>query len=47
VLAEHLIRACRMFFFLAVHRAVVFRDANYAGLFAPAGAGSASIPAIR
>ena len=36
-LAGHLILAGSMFAFLAAHRAEVFRDADYADLFAPPG----------
>src|SRR5260370_32390215 len=45
-LAGHLVPAGSMFAFLAVHRAEVFRDADYADLFAP-GAGRPSLPATR
>ena len=40
-LAGHLVPAGSMFAFLAAHRAEVFPDADYADLFAPAGAGAA------
>ena len=46
-LAGHLVPADSMFAFLAAHRAEVFRDADYADLFAPPGLGRASIPATR
>src|SRR5260370_634435 len=36
-----------MFAFLAAHRAEVFRDADYADLFAPPGLGRPSIPATQ
>ena len=36
-LAGHLVPASSMFAFLAAHRAEVFRDADYADLFAPPG----------
>src|SRR5260370_9529693 len=42
-LAGHLVPAGSMFAFLAVHRAEVFRAADYADLFAP-GAGRPSLP---
>jgi Transposase domain (DUF772)/Transposase DDE domain len=45
-LAGHLVPAGSMFAFLAVHRAEVFRDADYADLFAP-GVGRPSLPATR
>src|SRR5512140_1418109 len=47
MLAGHLIPAGSMFAFLAAHRAEVFRDAEYADLFAPPGLGRPSIPATR
>jgi hypothetical protein len=43
----HLVPAGSMFAFLAVHRAEVFPDAEYADLFAPAGVGRPSLPATR
>ena len=46
-LAGHLIPAGSMFAFLAAHRAEVFRDADYADLFAPPGVGRPSLPATR
>ena len=46
-LAGHLIPAGSMFAFLAGHRAEVFRDADYADLFAPPGLGLPSLPATR
>src|SRR5260370_751515 len=46
-LARHLIPAGSMFAFLAAHRAEVFRDADYADLFAPPGLGRPSIPATQ
>ena len=46
-LAGHLIPAGSMFAFLAGHRAEVFRDADYADLFAPPGLGRPSLPATR
>ena len=46
-LAGHLIPAGSMFAFLAAHRAEVFRDADYADLFAPPGLGRPSIPATQ
>jgi Transposase domain (DUF772)/Transposase DDE domain len=46
-LAGHLIPAGSMFAFLAVHRAEVFRDADYADLFAPPGVGRPSLPATQ
>ena len=46
-LAGHLVPASSMFAFLAAHRAEVFRDADYADLFAPPGVGRPSIPAVR
>ena len=46
-LAGHLVPADSMFAFLAAHRAEVFRDADYADLFAPPGLGRPSIPATR
>jgi len=39
MVAGHLIPAGSMFAFLAAHRAEVFRDADYADLFAPPGLG--------
>ena len=47
MLAGHLIPAGSMFAFLAAHRAEVFRDADYADLFAPPGLGRPSLPATR
>jgi len=47
VLAGHLIPAGSMFAFLAAHRAEVFRDADYADLFAPPGLGRPSLPATQ
>src|SRR5216683_4755291 len=47
MLAGHLIPAGSMFAFLAAHRAEVFRDADYADLFAPPGLGRPSIPATQ
>ena len=46
-LAGHLVPAGSVFAFLAAHRAEVFRDADYADLFAPPGVGRPLIPAIR
>jgi hypothetical protein len=46
-LAGHLIPAGSMFAFLAVHRAEVFPDADYADLFAPPGVGRPSLPATQ
>jgi len=46
-LAGHLIPAGSMFAFLAGHRAEVFRDADYADLFAPPGVGRPSLPATQ
>jgi IS5 family transposase len=46
-LAGHLIPAGSMFAFLAGHRAEVFRDADYADLFAPPGLGRPSLPATQ
>lgn len=46
-LAGHLIPAGSMFAFLAVHRAEVFPDADYADMFAPPGSGRPSVPATR
>ena len=46
-LAGHLIPAGSMFAFLAEHRAEVFRDADYADLFAPPGLGRPSLPATQ
>ena len=47
MLAGHLIPAGSMFAFLAAHRAEVFRDAEYADLFAPPGLGRPSLPATQ
>ena len=47
MLAGHLIPAGSMFAFLAAHRAEVFRDADYADLFAPPGLGRPSLPATQ
>ena len=46
-LAGHLVPAGSMFAFLAAHRADVFRDADYADLFAAPGAGRPSLPATQ
>jgi IS5 family transposase len=46
-LAGHLVPAGSMFAFLAAHRAEVFRDADYADLFAPPGLGRPSLPATQ
>jgi hypothetical protein len=46
-LAGHLVPAGSMFAFLAVHRADVFPDADYADLFARPGAGRPSLPATQ
>ena len=46
-LAGHLVPAGSMFAFLAVHRAEVFPDADYADLFAPPGSGRPSLPATQ
>jgi hypothetical protein len=46
-LAGHLVPAGSMFAFLAVHRAEVFPDADYADLFSPAGVGRPSLPATQ
>jgi len=46
-LAGHLIPAGSMFAFLAERRAEVFRDADYADLFAPPGLGRPSLPATQ
>jgi DDE family transposase/transposase-like protein DUF772 len=46
-LAGHLVPAGSMFAFLAVHRAEVFPDADYADLFSPPGAGRPSLPATQ
>ena len=46
-LAGHLIPVGSMFAFLAARRAEVFRDADYADLFAPPGLGRPSIPAAQ
>jgi hypothetical protein len=43
----NLVPAGSMFAFLAVHRAEVFPDADYADLFAPPGVGRPSLPATR
>ncbi|MFI5081772.1 MAG: transposase [Streptosporangiales bacterium] len=45
--AGHLVAENSMFAFLAAHRAEVFRDADYADLFAPPGLGRPSIPATQ
>ena len=47
MLAGHLIPAGSMFAFLVAHRAEVFRDADYADLFAPPGLGRPSLPATQ
>jgi IS5 family transposase len=47
MLAGHLIPAGSVFAFLAAHRAEVFRDADYADLFAPPGLGRPSLPATQ
>ena len=47
MLAGHLIPAGSMFAFLAAHRAEVFRDADYADLFAPPGLGRPSVSATQ
>jgi len=47
MLAGHLVPAGSMFAFLAVRRADVFADADYADLFAPPGFGRPSLPATR
>ena len=47
MVAGHLIPAGSMFAFLAAHRAEVFRDAEYADLFAPPGVGRPSLPATQ
>jgi hypothetical protein len=47
MVAGHLIPAGSMFAFLAAHRAEVFRDADYADLFAPPGVGRPSLPATQ
>src|SRR6266536_2772742 len=47
MLAGHLIPAGSMFAFLAERRAEVFRDADYADLFAPPGLGRPSLPATQ
>jgi len=47
MLAGHLIPAGSMFAFLAGRRAEVFRDADYADLFAPPGLGRPSLPATQ
>ena len=44
-LAGHLVPAGSTFAFLAAHRAEVFRDDDYADLFAPPGLGRPSLPA--
>jgi Transposase domain (DUF772)/Transposase DDE domain len=46
-LAGHLVPAGSMFAFLAVHRAEVFPDADYADMFSPPGVGRPSIPAAQ
>lgn len=46
-LAGHLVPAGSMFAFLAVHRAEVFPDEDYADMFAPRGVGRPSIPATQ
>src|SRR6266516_4855720 len=46
-LAGHLVPAGSMFAFLAAHRAEVFPDADYAGLFSPPGVGRPSLPATQ
>jgi Transposase domain (DUF772) len=46
-LAGHLVPAGSMFAFLAVHRAEVFPDEDYADMFAPPGVGRPSIPATQ
>ena len=46
-LAGHLVPAGSMFAFLAVHRAEVFPDADYADLFSPPGRGRPSVPATQ
>src|ERR1700757_5501853 len=46
-LAGPLVPAGSMFAFLAVHRAEVFPDADYADLFAPPGFGRPSVPATQ
>ena len=46
-LAGHLIPAGSMFAFLAEHRADVFRDEDYADLFAAPGRGRPSVPATQ
>jgi Transposase domain (DUF772)/Transposase DDE domain len=46
-LAGHLVPPGSMFAFLAVHRAEVFPDDDYADLFAPAGKGRPSLPATQ
>jgi hypothetical protein len=46
-LAGHLIPAGSMFAFLAEHRAEVFPDADYAGLFAPPGSGRPSALPVK
>lgn len=45
--AGHLVPAGSMFAFLADHRAEVFPDEDYADLYAPLGAGRASVPATQ
>ena len=47
MLAGHLIPAGSMFAFLVANRAEVFRDADYADLFAPPGLGRPSLPATQ
>jgi len=46
-LAGRLVPAGSMFAFLAVHRAEVFPDEDYADMFAPPGVGRPSIPATQ
>ena len=46
-LAGHLVPAGSMFAFLAVHRAEMFPDADYADLFAAPGVGRPSLPATQ
>jgi hypothetical protein len=46
-LAGHLVPAGSMFAFVAVHRAEVFPDADYADLFAAPGVGRPSLPATQ
>ncbi len=47
MVAGHLIPEGSMFAFLAARRAEVFRDADYADLFAPPGVGRPSLPATQ